>query len=59
MASADPMVNYLGLEVHRPGIGHLLLRAEALALTNLRVMCVDALEVLARLIHPELFEENK
>lgn len=48
MASTDPMVNYLGLEVHRPGIGHLLLRAEALALTNLRVMCADAVEVLER-----------
>lgn len=48
MASADPMMNYLGLEVHRPGIGHLLLRAEALALTNLRVMCADAVEVLER-----------
>lgn len=46
MASADPMANYLGLEVHRPGIGHLLLRAEALALTNLRVMCADAVGVL-------------
>lgn len=48
MASADQAVNYLGLEVHRPGIGHLLLRAEALALTNLRVMCADAVEVLER-----------
>jgi len=48
MASADPAVNYLGLEVHRPGIGHLLLRAETLALTNLRVMCADAVEVLER-----------
>lgn len=48
MASADPMMNYLGLEVHRPGIGHLLLRAETLALTNLRVMCADAVEVLER-----------
>lgn len=50
MASAEPAVNYLGLEVHRPGIGHLLLRAEALALTNLRVMCADAVEVLERQI---------
>jgi tRNA (guanine-N7-)-methyltransferase len=50
LASVDPMANYLGLEVHRPGIGHLLLRAEALALTNLRVMCADAVEVLERQI---------
>lgn len=50
MAGADPMSNYLGLEVYRPGIGHLLLRAEALALTNLRVMCADAVAVLERQI---------
>jgi tRNA (guanine-N7-)-methyltransferase len=46
MASTDRSVDYLGVEVHRPGIGHLLLRAEALALTNLRVICADAVEVL-------------
>ena len=50
MANTHPTVNYLGLEVHRPGIGHLLLRAEALALANLRVMCADAVEVLERQI---------
>lgn len=46
MAQADPEANYLGVEVHRPGIGHLLLRAEALALSNLRVIRADAVEVL-------------
>lgn len=46
MASAEPGMNYLGVEVYRPGVGHLLLRAEALELTNLRVMCVNAVEVL-------------
>lgn len=48
MANADPAVNYLGIEVHRPGVGHLLLRAEELGLTHLRVMCADAVEVLER-----------
>ncbi len=48
MASVDRAVDFLGLEVHRPGIGHLLLRAKALELTNLRVMCADAVEVLER-----------
>jgi tRNA (guanine-N7-)-methyltransferase len=41
-ASAMPERNFLGLEVHRPGVGHLLLRIEALGLTNLRVMRQDA-----------------
>ncbi len=48
MSRADPQLNYLGIEVHRPGIGHLLLRAEAWALTNLRIMRADAVEVLER-----------
>ena len=46
MAQADPACNYLGIEVHRPGVGHLLLRAEALGLTHLRILCADAVEVL-------------
>lgn len=48
MAVAHPQWDYLGIEVHRPGIGHLLLRATKLQLTNLRVLCADAVEVLER-----------
>jgi tRNA (guanine-N7-)-methyltransferase len=40
----------IGLEVHRPGVGHLLLRCEAEGLTNVRVLCDDAVEVLQRRI---------
>jgi tRNA (guanine-N7-)-methyltransferase len=47
LAAAHPEVDYLGIEVHRPGVGQLLLRAEAAALANLRVICHDAVEVLA------------
>jgi len=46
LAMAHPELDYLGVEVHRPGVGHLLLRAAALGLTNVRVMCADAVEVL-------------
>lgn len=46
MAQAHPHIDYLGIEVHRPGIGHLLIQAEALGLANLRVMCSDAVEAL-------------
>jgi len=46
LASAHPDRDYLGIEVHRPGIGHLLLRAEELGLKNLRIVCRDAVEVL-------------
>ena len=48
MAYAHPETDYLGIEVHRPGVGHLLLRAQALELTNLRIICADAVDVLRR-----------
>jgi tRNA (guanine-N7-)-methyltransferase len=46
MADARPEHNFLGLEVHRPGVGHLLLEIERRGLRNLRVMRADALELL-------------
>jgi len=45
MAQAHPENNYLGIEVHRPGVGNLLLQVEKLGLTNIRVLCLDAVEV--------------
>lgn len=50
IALAHPDNDYLGIEVHTPGVGHLLLKMEELALTNLRVMRDDAVEVLTRRI---------
>jgi tRNA (guanine-N7-)-methyltransferase len=46
MAAANPETNYLGIEVHRPGVGHLLLLLEQQGLTNVRIYCHDALEIL-------------
>lgn len=46
IARAHPANNYLGIEVHRPGVGHLLMRIEELGLSNVRVMCTDAVQVL-------------
>ena len=46
LAAANPDRDFLGIEVHRPGVGHLMLRAEALGLANLRIACRDAVEVL-------------
>jgi len=48
MCATDPGSNFLGIEVHRPGIGHLLLRAAELELANLRIIRADAVEVLER-----------
>ncbi len=50
IAQAHPENDYLGIEVHRPGVGHLLLRIEEYGLDNVRVICDDAVEVLARRI---------
>lgn len=50
MAAAAPYTDFIGIEVHRPGVGHLLLAIERLALQNLRVCCHDAVEVLERQI---------
>ncbi|HKE93084.1 MAG TPA: tRNA (guanosine(46)-N7)-methyltransferase TrmB [Povalibacter sp.] len=48
-AQANPDIDCIGIEVHRPGVGHLLLGAQTAALANLRVICHDAVEVLQQL----------
>lgn len=50
MAGAHPENNYLGIEVHRPGVGMLLRALEVGGLTNVRILCADAREVLERRI---------
>ncbi|HZF17108.1 MAG TPA: tRNA (guanosine(46)-N7)-methyltransferase TrmB [Steroidobacteraceae bacterium] len=46
LAAKAPEQDFLGIEVHRPGVGKLLLEAAALGLGNLRVISRDAVEVL-------------
>jgi tRNA (guanine-N7-)-methyltransferase len=43
-------VDYLGIEVHEPGVGHLLLLLEQAALTNVRVIVRDAADVVPELL---------
>jgi tRNA (guanine-N7-)-methyltransferase len=57
LATAHPERDFLGIEVHRPGVGHLLLRIEALGLANLRVICRDAVEVLQRCVPEASLDE--
>jgi len=47
MAAAHPDENYLGVEVHKPGVGHLLLKIEEHGLNNIRIACEDAVELLS------------
>lgn len=53
IARNHPQNDYLGIEVHRPGVGRLLLLIEELGLENLRVMSEDAVEILERQIPDE------
>ena len=46
MAAHHPEVDFIGIEVHRPGVGHLLNAIAADELTNVRVMSADAVEIL-------------
>lgn len=45
-----PENNYLGIEVHKPGVGRLLANIHEQSLTNLKVMRFDAVEVLKKQI---------
>lgn len=46
MANNDPASDYIGIEVHGPGVGACLMEAEAQNVTNLRVIQHDAVEIL-------------
>lgn len=48
MAADEPDTNFVGIEVHLPGIGHLLLQMRERAIGNVRVYCADAVEILSR-----------
>lgn len=52
-ADKHPQQNYLGVEVHRPGVGRLFSEMEEKQLSNIRVICDDAVEVLEKNILPE------
>jgi tRNA (guanine-N7-)-methyltransferase len=57
LASVHPERDYLGIEVHPPGVGHLMLRAEELGLANVRAICRDAVEVLQQCIPEAALDE--
>lgn len=50
MAQNNPQQNFLGIEVHAPGVGACLGAAKEAGIENLRVMCHDAVEVLEKMI---------
>lgn len=50
MAQAAPERDFIGIEVHTPGVGHLLKRVGELGLHNVRVMHSDAIDILQKRI---------
>ena len=57
LAGAHPERDFLGIEVHRAGIGRLLLALEAQQLRNVRIVCHDAVEVLEAQVPPLSVQE--
>ena len=50
MAEANPDLNYIGIEVHRPGVGHLMMLLEQRNINNVRIYHHDAIEILEQKI---------
>ena len=53
MAQARPAENYLGVEVHQPGVGHLLLKMKQHGITNIRIANDDAVEFMRERVAEE------
>ncbi len=56
MAEQEPDSDFIGIEVHRPGVGRLLKTTHERQLNNVRVFCADAVEVLSRCIDDHSLE---
>lgn len=52
IAAENPDTDYLGVEVHLPGVGSLLRQVGELGLTNVRVVRHDAVEVMRDMLAP-------
>lgn len=52
-AMAEPERDFLGVEVHKPGVGRLMNEAKKAGVRNLRVLCEDAVEVLSDGLGPQ------
>lgn len=52
MAQSHPDENFLGIEVHRAGVGRLLLALERRGIDNVRISCADAVDFLRSRVAP-------
>lgn len=49
LAESKPDTDFLGIEVHEPGVGHCLIQIDKLGLKNVRLIRVDAIDVLGKI----------
>jgi tRNA (guanine-N7-)-methyltransferase len=49
-AANYPSLDYLGVEIHEPGVGHLLLLLERAGIGNVRIVMADAVEVIEHML---------
>ncbi|MER6989307.1 tRNA (guanosine(46)-N7)-methyltransferase TrmB [Saccharopolyspora hirsuta] len=57
LVAAQPEVNYLAVEVYKPGLAQLMLRAEKLEVSNLRLLRGDAIVLLRDHLEPGSLDE--
>lgn len=50
MAKAEPDINFIGIEVHKPGVGAVLAKINAAGLTNVRIIANDAVAILENMV---------
>ena len=53
MAQREADKNFVGIEVHRPGVGHLLMALEKHGIDNVRIACEDAVPFMQQRIAPD------
>ena len=52
----EPGRDFVGVEVHKPGVGRLMNEAKKAGVTNLRVICEDAVDVVSDGLGPQSLE---
>jgi tRNA (guanine-N7-)-methyltransferase len=55
-AANHPEADFVGVEVHEPGIGHLLMLLEQAGLENVRIIARDVIDVIDRMFGPQCFD---
>jgi len=56
IAKGNPAINYLGVEVHMPGVGKLMSRLDEFSITNVKLIERDVFEVFHYMIADEALE---